>query len=82
MEEEHYFYGKVIHRQRQQDYIQSILKKYKKEEANEETKKKVYEELMMAQYEGCVTIPFEVNLIKDPYERYPDYIEVALDTRV
>ena len=82
MEEEHLFYGKVIHRQREQEYIQSIIQKYNKGEANEETKKKVYEELMMAQFEGLIHIPFEVNLVKDPFKRYPDYIEVTLDTRV
>jgi hypothetical protein len=82
MSEEHYFYGKVIHRQNEQEYIQSIVRKYKKEGASEETKKKVYEELMMAQFEGRINIPFEVKLIKDPYARYPDYIEVVLDTRV
>ena len=76
------FYGEVISPRRQQEFIQQTLNKYQAEPPNEETKSKVYEELMMGKHHGKITIPFQVKLIKDPFKRYPDYIEVLLETKV
>ncbi len=81
-EEEHPFYGTVIYRGREEEYIKNILKKYRHEPATEELKKKIWEELQMAKYEGLVTIPFKVVLRRDSSGKFPDYVEIILDTKV
>ncbi len=80
--EEPPFYGEEIYRNRQQDYIRQLLKKYKNEPVNEELKKKIWDELQMEKYYGRITIPFKVVMRKDVYRKYPDYVEVILDTKV
>ena len=59
-----------------------MLAKYKLEPVDDELKRKIWDELQMAKHEGIVTIPFKVTMRKDAYGRYPDYIEVILDTKV
>lgn len=79
---EHPFYGCEIIRRSQQDYIQSLLKKYRGEPVTEELKKKIWDELQTEKYLGRVAIPFKVALRRDSYGKFPDYIEVILDTKV
>lgn len=81
-EEEHPFYGHVIYRGRQEEYIEELLKKYKKEPATEELKKKIWDELQMEKYHGRITIPFKIALRRDSSGKFPDYVEVILDTKV
>lgn len=81
-EQEHPFYGQEILRKDQQAYINSLLKKYEQETANEELKRKIWEELQMEKYHGRVTIPFKVTLRRDSSGLFPNYVEVILDTKV
>lgn len=81
-EGEHPFYGYEIIRSREQAYIDNLLKKYRKEPATEELKAKIWDELQMEKYKGNVTIPFKVVLHRDTLKKYPDYIEIILDTKV
>lgn len=76
------FYGKWILRDREQEYIRNLLKKYRDKEVNEELKQQVYDELMMEKYHGRISIPFRVVVRRDVYGKYPTYIEVILDTKV
>lgn len=80
--DDHSFYGYNIVRNDQQELINSILKKYKREPATEELKKKIWDELQREKYLGRVTIPFKVVLRRDPSGLFPNYIEVILDTKV
>lgn len=81
-EKETHFYGYPIFRKREQEYIQTLLKKYQGEAVTEELKKKIWDELQMAKYRGEVTIPFKVVMRKDPSGKFPEYIEIILDTKV
>lgn len=81
-EEEHPFYGHVILRRKEQEYIREILKKYQNDPVNDELKKKVWDELQMEKYYGRITIPFKLAVRRDPYGNFPDAIEVILDTKV
>jgi hypothetical protein len=78
----HPFYGQDIYADREQAYIQSLLAKYKNEIVNEDLKKKIYDELQMERYHGRLKIPFKVVLRKDIYGKFPDYVEVILDTKL
>ncbi len=80
--ENHPFYGYEIIRQEQYAYIQKLLEKYRHEPVSEELKKKVWNELQMEKHLGKVTIPFKLAVRRDPYGRFPDTIEVILDTKV
>lgn len=79
---EHPFYGYEIYREEQQNYIQSLLKKYKHEPPTEELKKKIWDELQMQKHLGNVTIPFKIAVRRDPYGKLPPCIEIILDTKV
>lgn len=81
-EENHPFYGYEIVRNEQQERIQTLLRKYKNEPASEELKKKIWDELQREKYLGHITIPFKVVLRRDPSGKYPDCVEVILDTKV
>jgi hypothetical protein len=81
-QDKHPFYGYDIIRRTQQEYIQNLLKKYRGEAVNEELKKKIWDELQMEKHFGRVTIPFKVVLRRDSYGKFPDYVEVILDTKV
>lgn len=78
----HPFYGVEILRARQQEYVQKILKKYRKKPADEALYKEIYDELQREKALGNLTMPFKVALRKDPTKVHPDYIEVILDTKV
>ncbi len=80
--EEHPFYGQEIYRHRQEILIQNLLKKYRGKEPSEELKKAVWDELQMEKYKGHITIPFKVVMRRDSLKKYPDYIEIILDTKV
>lgn len=79
---EHPFYGVDIFADREQETIEKILLKYKGETANEELKKKIWDDLQMERYYGRIKIPFKVVLRKDAYGKFPDYVEVILDTKL
>lgn len=79
---EHHFYDQVIVRRQQKEYIQQLLKKYQHEPVSDALKKKVWDELQMEKHRGHVTIPFKLAVRRDPYGRFPDLIEVILDTKV
>lgn len=79
---EHPFYGYEIIRREQEEYVRKLLEKYKKEPVTEELKKKIWDELQMQKHLGKVTIPFKMTTRRDPYGKFPDYIEVILDTKV
>lgn len=79
---EHPFYGYEIIRRKEQEYIKKLLQKYRHEPVTDELKKKVWDELQMEKYRGTVTIPFKLAVRRDPYGKYPDLIEVILDTKV
>lgn len=79
---EHPFYDIDIIRREQQEYINHLLKKYKDEPPNDELKKKIWDELQMEKYRGRITIPFKITARRDPYGKFPDVVEVILDTKV
>ena len=79
---EHPFYGYEIVRREEQEYIQTLLAKYKNEKVDETLKKKIWDELQMEKFHGRVTIPFKVVMRRDPSHKFPDYIEIILDTKV
>jgi len=76
------FYGHDIIRRNEQKYIQNLLKKYEKDPVNDELKKKIWEDLQIEKYYGRITIPFKIAMRCDPTGKFPDYIEVILDTQV
>lgn len=82
MSENHLFYEKHIHRDREEEYIEEVLKKYRKEPVSDELKEKIWNELQALKYDGKINIPFKIVTRKDPSKNRPDYIEVILDTRV
>lgn len=81
-EEEHPFYDEDILRNREQEYIHKLLKKYRGQKATEDLKKIIYDELQKEKQMGRIKIPFKVVLRKDPSQKFPTYIEVILDTKV
>lgn len=80
--EEHPFYGFNIICRDQQAYINRLLSKYNRDPVTEELQKRIWEELQRAKNEGRVTVPFKVVMRRDAAGKYPDYIEVILDTKV
>jgi len=76
------FYGTDILREREQKYIQGLLKKYKGMEVDDSLKKKIYDELQHEKHLGNIKIPFKVALNVDASGKYPSYVEVILDTKV
>ena len=79
---EHPFYGHIIVRRKEESYIKSLMEKYQGQKVDEELKKKVWEELQMEKHLGRITIPFRLAVRKDPYGKFPDLLEVILDTKV
>lgn len=79
---EHPFYGVEIVRRKEHEYIQTLLRKYRKEPITEELKKKIWDELQMEKHHGRITIPFKMTYRRDPYGKFPDQIEIILDTKV
>ncbi|MDP1881079.1 MAG: hypothetical protein Q8K60_09100 [Parachlamydiaceae bacterium] len=81
-EKKHHFFGKPIIRRSEQEHIQNLLKKYRHEKVTEELKQKIWDELQMEKYKGNVTIPFKVVMRRDETRKFPDYIEIILDSKV
>jgi hypothetical protein len=81
-EKEHPFYGYEIYREREEAYIKKILKKYEGKPASDELKKMVWDELQREKAKGNITIPFKIATRRDPYRKFPDKIEIILDTKV
>lgn len=81
-DKKHPFYGEEIVRSQEQEYISHLLKKYRNEPVSEELKAKIWDELQMEKYTGKIKIPFKVVLRHDAHKRYPDCIEIILDTKV
>ncbi len=79
---QHPFYGYSIYRHNEQKYIKNLLKKYKDQPVNEELKKKIWNELQHEKYLGNIKIPFKIAVRCDPSGKFPDCIEVILDTKV
>lgn len=80
--EEHPFYGYEIYRQQQENLIKKLLEKHKDKEPSEELKKAVWDELQLEKAKGNITIPFKIATRRDPYRKFPDQIEIILDTKV
>lgn len=80
--QEHPFYGHEIFRHRQQETIQKILEKYKNEAPTSELKMKIWNELQWEKHLGNITIPFKIALRQDPSGKFPEYVEILLDTKV
>lgn len=78
----HPFYGIEIIRQREKEYIQKLMEKYRQDSVTEELQHKIWDELQMEKYQGNLTIPFKVIIRRDHSKKYPDYIEIILDTKV
>jgi hypothetical protein len=78
----HPFYGEEILRDREQELIRLILRKYRHESADGSLQEKIYNDLMQAKHEGKIKIPFKVIMRQDPSHHAPPYIEVLLDTKV
>ena len=78
----HAFYGYEIISREEKEKVEEILKPYQGLAATEELKKKIWDDLQKAKYEGRITIPFKVVSRKDIYKKYPDCIEIILDTKV
>lgn len=81
-EDEHPFYGINVIRNKEQEFIKNLLKKYQNEAVTEELKAKIWDELQMEKYKGNITIPFKIVMRRDSLRKYPDYVEVILDTKV
>ena len=81
-EEEHPFYGIEVIRRNEEKYIKNVLKKYQNDTADDLLKEKIWDELQMEKYKGNITIPFKVVLRCDALKKFPNYVEVILDTKV
>lgn len=79
---DHPFYGTEIIRRKEQEYIQKLMEKHKNEPVSAELKAKIWDELQMEKYKGNITIPFKLVLKKDPSNKFPDSIEIILETKV
>jgi hypothetical protein len=80
--DEHPFYGYPIYRHSEQEYIQKLLQKYKGLPVNDELKKKIWNELQQEKHLGRIKMPFKMAVRLDPTGKFPDYIEIILDTKV
>lgn len=81
-EHEHPFYGYEIYAKRELEYIKTLLKKYRHEAVTDELRKKIWDELQMEKHFGRIKIPFKIATRKDPTGKFPNFIEVILDTKV
>ncbi|MEC7839027.1 MAG: hypothetical protein VX777_03190 [Chlamydiota bacterium] len=78
----HPFYGKDIISRNEHEKVEEILREFKGEPVTEELKKRIWDKLQMAKHQGIITIPFKVVMRRDRYKKYPDRVEVILDTKV
>lgn len=80
--EEHPFYGKHVLRHKEEEVIETILSKYRKEPVTEALKEQIWNDLQMAKWEGKITIPFKVVMRRDIYGQFPEYVDIILDTKL
>jgi hypothetical protein len=80
--EEGPFYGVDIISRNEESKVRDILAKFKNEPVTDELKKRIWDELQAAKYAGEITIPFKVVTRRDSTHKFPEYIEVILDTKV
>lgn len=78
----HPFYGEDILVDREQTYIQNLLKKYRGRPVNDDLRKEIWDELQMEKHFGRVTTPFKIATRRDSKGNFPEYIEIILDTKV
>ena len=76
------FYGKWIISDDEEQRIKKLVAPYQKKPPTEEVRKEIYDLLSDARFRGEISIPFRVILYKDIYKKYPDRIEVLLETKV
>ena len=76
------FYDVDISSSHESDHIKKVLKKYKNEPVGQKLKESVYNELHELKHQGVIKVPFKVVMRRDPEKKYPDYIEVILDTQL
>ncbi len=76
------FYGTDIISRDEKQKVEAILKKYKAEPVTDELKKRIWDELQMAKHRGEILSPFKVVARRDSNRKYPEYIEVILDTKL
>ena len=76
------YYGKVINRDGEQEYMQELLKKYRSEPVSEELRCKIYDEFMWEKHLGNITIPFQVVMQKDESGKGVNYIDIILEPKV
>lgn len=81
-EEEHPFYGHHIIRRTEKEKVEALLAKFKGEKPSEELQKKIWDELQRAKHAGEITMPFKVVMRRDARHKYPDSVEIILDTKV
>jgi chorismate mutase len=79
---EHPFYDEEIIRRREQQYIQKLLKPFKDRHADDQLKKEVWDLLVREKHLGRIKMPFKVILKQDSTGKFPDRVEVLLDTKV
>lgn len=72
----------LILRDREQAYIQQLLKKYRGKVADEALKKAIFDELQQEKCAGKIKIPFKVLLKNGVPGKYPPSVEVILDSKV
>ena len=77
-----FFFGKEINPDAEQKKIEQVLQKYRLEEPTEILRNKIYAEMVTLKETGEVTIPFQVVLRKEIFEKHRAYIEILLDTKV
>lgn len=80
--EEEPFYGIDIISRTEKEKINKILAKFKNEPVTDELKKRIWDELQAAKHRGEITIPFKVTMRRDSSHKFPEYVEVILDTKV
>lgn len=76
------FYGKDVIRRQEKQQIEKILSQFKNEPVSDELKEKIWNRLMWEKHLGNITIPFKIVMHKDPQKKFPDTIEVILDSKV
>ena len=80
--EEGPFYGIDIIRRTEEETVRKILQQFKNEPVTDELKKRIWDELQKAKFEGTLKMPFKVVMRRDRTRKYPEYVEVILDTKV
>lgn len=78
----HYFYDKPIFPRHEQAHIEKILHKYRNDKVDDTLKQKIWDDLIREKHKGHISIPFKVITRYDPSGKFPERIEIILDTKV